>query len=920
MTVTALNQDGSVDLQAGSHPFEYTVSVVMNQDGEEKPEGTLRELFAALPAGLIGNPQAMARCTGAQFEGQFPHCPINTQIGVAQVHAVGLEPATVPVFNLTPPQGVPASIGFSIINENSFQEASLRTGGDYGVSLSDITIPTDQRIQSITETIWGVPASHAHDSKRGDCLELGGQCPTDASPTPFLSLPSSCTGPLLTTVGVTSVQEPENLRSVSFQSLGDGGTPEGLNGCERPPFTPTVTVKPQTSAADSPTGLHVDIHIPQSTDPNGLATANLKDTVVTLPQGIVVNPSAAAGLGACTPSQVDLHGAGPAECPDDSKVGTVAVHTPLLDHPLPGAVYLAKQGENPFGSLLALYIAVDDPLTGVVVKLAGKVTPDPATGQLKATFAENPQLPFEDFTLDFYGGPRATLTTPSTCGTYTTTSDLTPWSTPEGADAFPTDPFQIDTAPGGGACPPTESQQPNSPSFAAGTATPQAASYSPFTMRLNRENGSQRLSAIDLTLPPGVTGKLAGVAQCSEAQLAAAAARANPGQGALEQSSHSCPASSQVGTVTVGAGSGAPFYAPGHAYLAGPYEGAPFSLAIITPAVAGPFDLGTVVVRSALYIDPNTAQVTVKSDPLPTILQGIPLDVRSIQVNINRPEFTLNPTSCEPMTVNGQAISTLGQTASLSSSFQAGGCQGLPFKPSFTASTQGKASKLNGASLTVKVSQKPGEANIHKVNLALPIALPSRLTTLQKACTEAQFNANPAGCPEGATIGSATARTPLLSAPLTGPAILVSHGGASFPDVEFLLQAEGVHITLDGKTDIKKGITFSRFETVPDAPISSFETVLPEGPHSILGAFVPAKDNYSLCAFTKPTTVKKKVTFRSHGHVKHLTRLVKHPAAGQLLMPTTITAQNGAQVTQTTKIAVTGCRAARKHTKKARSK
>jgi hypothetical protein len=322
--------------------------------------------------------------------------------------------------------------------------------------------------------------------------------------------------------------------------------------------------------------------------------------------------------------------------------------------------------------------------------------------------------------------------------------------------------------------------------------------------------------------------------------------------------------------VTVGAGSGSPFHAGGHAYLAGPYKGAPFSLAIITPAVAGPFDLGAVLVRAGLYINPDTAQVSVKSDPLPTILQGVPLDVRSIDVNINRPEFTLNPTSCEPMSVSAQAISTLGQTAAFSDRFQAGGCQGLPFKPSFTASTQGRTSKANGASLTVKVSQKPGEANIHKVALTLPLALPARLTTLQKACTEAQFAANPAGCPQASFIGTATAHTPLLTAPLMGPAILVSHGGAAFPDVEFLLQGEGVQITLDGKTDIKKGITHSRFETVPDAPIASFETVLPQGPHSALAA------NANLCT-------------------------------SKLSMPTQLTGQNGALVNQTTKIAVTGC-------------
>jgi hypothetical protein len=879
----AFNGDGSVDLQAGSHPFAYTIAFTMNKEVKGRPAGTLRDLVVNLPQGMVGDPLAVPRCSGADFEGQLPHCQGNTQIGVATITEPGVEAQT-PVYNLTPPLGVPASVGFSLANENSFQEASLRTGGDYGVRVSDLTIPTAAEILSISETIWGVPAlglqaGEGHFDQR-QCFAPENPnaitgCASDAAPVPFLTLPGSCTGPLSTTVEVDSLADPGVFLATTVPSLSDGATPAGLNSCEQLAFDPTITAQPQTSASDSPTGLHVDIHVPQSEDPNGLATANLKDTVVTLPAGMVVNPSAAAGLGACTPSQVDLHGPGPANCPDDSQVGTVAVHTPLVDHPLPGAVYLATQGENPFGTLLALYIAVHDPVTGVVVKLAGKVEPDPVTGQLRATFDENPELPFEDFELDFFGGPRATLTTPSTCGTFTTTSDLTPWSTPEGADAFPTDSFQVTGGAGGGACPASESQEPNSPSFAAGTMTPLAASYSPFVLRLGREDGSQRFSALNVTLPPGLTGKLAGVAQCSDAQLAAAAAaRSNPGQGALEQSSPSCPASSEVGTVTVGAGSGAPFYAGGHAYLAGPYQGAPFSLAIITPAVAGPFDLGSVLVRSGLFINPDTAQVTVKSDPFPTILHGIPLDIRSIAVSMSRPEFTLNPTSCEAMSIGAQAISTLGQAAPLSSRFQAGGCQGLPFKPTFQASTQGKTSKAGGASLTVKVSQKPGEANIHKVALTLPLALPARLTTLQKACTEAQFNANPAGCPPGSFIGTAKAVTPVLGVPLTGPAILVSHGGAAFPDVVFLLQADErggtIRIDLDGKTDIKKGITHSRFETVPDAPITSFETILPQGPHSVLAA------TGNLCT-------------------------------SKLAMPTQLAGQNGSLVNQTTKITVTGC-------------
>ena len=339
-----------------------------------------------------------------------------------------------------------------------------------------------------------------------------------------------------------------------------------------------------------------------------------------------------------------------------------------------------------------------------------------------------------------------------------------------------------------------------------------------------------------MTLPPGLTGKIAGIEQCPQGAIEAAQHRSGEGEGTLEQNSPSCPSGSEVGVVHVGAGSGNPYYVTGRAYWAGPYEGAPFSLVIVTPAVAGPFDLGTVVVRAGLFINPSTAQVTVKSDPFPTILDGIPLDIRSVGVEVNRSGFILNPTSCNVMAVTGEEMSTAGQTASLSDRFQAGGCTNLPFHPLFTASTQGSASKAGGASLVVKVVPGPGQANIAKVDLTLPKQLPARLTTLQKACTEAQFNANPAGCPEGSVIGSATAHTPILNNPLVGPAYLVSHGGAAFPDVEFVLQGEnGIEIVLDGGTQIKNGITYSKFETVPDEPISSFETVLPEGPHSALG-------------------------------------------------------------------------------------
>ena len=877
VSATAVNRDGSVDLQAGSHPYEYKVSFALNHNASGNLEGVLRDLVVELPPGLIGNPLAVPRCSGALFEGLLPSCPGDTQIGRVEVKVEGFPTVFTEVYNLVPPNGVVASIGASIFSVNSFQEASVRSGSDFGVNISDITLPTNVKIQSVTERIWGIPPDPGHDAERG-CRSPEGAiiegCASDIAPVPFLTLPTSCTGPLKMTVSVDSVEEPGVFRSETADSLDDGGNPAGLNSCERVPFDPTITVQPETTMADSPTGLHVNLHIPQNQDSEGLATANLKDTTLTLPEGMVVNPSAGDGAAGCSPSQVDLHGSGAAQCPDGSKIGTTEIDTPLLDHPVKGAVYLATQDDNPFNSLLALYIAVDDPISGVVVKLAGKIEPDPVTGRLKTTFLNNPQLPFEDLNVDFFGGPRAALTTPATCGSYTTTSDLVPWTSPEGATVKPSDAFQINTGANNGACVANEAQEPNTPSFEAGTTSPLAGSYSPLVLKLTRENGSQRLSALNVTLPPGLTGRLAGVAECSDSQLAQAAGRSHPGEGSVELSSPSCSQSSEVGTVTTGAGSGSPLLVGGHAYLAGPYEGAPLSIAIIAPAVAGPFDLGNVVVRSGLFVDPGTAQVTVKSDPIPTILQGIPLDIRSIAIMINRPQFTLNPTSCEPMSVTGQAVSTQNQTVGLSDRFQVGGCQGLSFKPAMAISTQGKTSKANGASLTVKLSQKPGEANIHKVNLTLPTVLPARLTTLQQACTEAQFATNPAGCPIGSFIGTAKAITPILSVPLTGPAILVSHGGAAFPDVVFLLQGNErggmIRIDLDGKTDIKKGVTYSRFETVPDAPITSFETSLPQGPHSVLAA------TGNLCT-------------------------------SKLAIPTELVGQNGARLNQNTRLTVTGC-------------
>jgi hypothetical protein len=862
LSATATNEDGTSAMQAGSHPYEYTLSFDLNTDSEGV-EQNLRNLIVDLPQGFVGNPLAVPRCSGAAFEGQAPRCPGNTQVGVVAVRTFGVLLPSIPVYNLVPSLGVPVSIGFSLFGVNSFQEASIRTGRDYGATVSDITLPTSRVIESVTETIWGTPAQAGHDAER-QCVEpeSGGVfkgCPSDSFPSPFLTLPTSCAGPLVTTVRADSLQEPGIFRESSALSLDEGGNPAGLGGCERPPFEPSIAARPETAAADSPTGLHVNLHLPQGADSDGIATAHLKDTVLTLPAGMAVNPSAADGLVACGSAQIDLEGPGPARCPAASRLGTVSIRSPLVDHPLPGAVYLAKQDDNPFGSLLALYLAVEDPLTGVVVKLAGKVEPDPATGQLKTTFADNPQLPFEDFDVDLDGGPRAALTTPLSCGTHTTTTRLTPWTTPAGADAFPSDSFPISANAGGGACVPDEAGAPNQPSFEAGTMAPLAGTYSPFVLKLSRENGSQRFAALDLTLPPGLTGKLAGLTECSEAQIAAAAARSNPGEGVLERESPSCPQSSEVGTAIVGAGSGSPLYVQGNAYLAGPYRGAPLSLAVITPAVAGPFDLGTVVVRSALYVDQASAQITVKTDPLPTILQGIPLDLRSIAVRVDRDQFTLNPTSCEEMHVTGTAVSTAGQPAPLDNRFQIGACQGLAFKPKLSLKLSGKTKRSGNPALKAVLTQPPGQANISRVSVVLPRSEFIDNRHINNPCTRVQFNAgagNGAECPPKSVLGRARAFTPLLDKPLEGPVYFRSNGGErALPDLVIALHGQ-VDLNVVGFVDsvAKKGSDSSRirntFATVPDAPVSKFVLELDGGKKGLL------QNSVNLCKVKNVAQVK----------------------------------------------------------------
>jgi len=641
-------------------------------------------------------------------------------------------------------------------------------------------------------------------------------------------------------------------------------------GCEAVPFAPSISIEPSTRQAGAPAGYDVHVGVAQPEGPEALAAADVRDVELALPEGTVISPSSANGLISCTEAQFGLKLRAKGGCPRESKVGTVKLTTPLLAQPLNGNLYVGQPECSPCSAAQSeagqmVHLLLEAEGAGVIIKLSGHTRIDQHSGRLTTVFSENPQLPFSDLEVALEQGPAAPLVNPSSCGAAIATAHMTPWSTLT-ATAVNAPPVQIEGC----------SPRGFSPGFAAGdTTSAHAGSFTSFDVTLSHRDGEQALSGVSVRTPPGLLGVIKNVARCPEAQ-------ANLG---------TCPASSQIGTSSVSVGPGPlPLtIGGGKVYFTGPYHGQPFGLSIVTPAQAGPFELagnsglGNEVVRAAIAVDASTSALTVTSDELPQQLNGIPLDIRSIRIDIDRPAFMFNPSSCAPLAVAGTLAGSSGSVAGVSYPFQASDCALLAFKPRLTALAQGRTSKRDGASLHVKVTSGPGQANIGKVKVDLPLQLPSRLTTLQKACLNAVFVVNPASCPEGSVVGQASAVTPLLANALSGPAYLVSHGGAAFPDLEIVLQGEGITLVLDGATDIKKGITSSAFRALPDAPITSFDLVLPEGPHSALAA------NTNLCS------VKA------------------------LRMPTAITGQNGAVLKQTTTIAVSGCSRARRHHAKPRS-
>jgi hypothetical protein len=868
VTVT---QSGSPSTQAGAHPYAITTRINYNrttspQEGGPWPDGQPQRISVGLPVGFTGNPSAAQTCEEADLEQST--CPVDSQVGFAAItFASGGEPhfLGVPIFNMEPASHQAAQFAFKVLSETVHLDAHLRSGTDYGVTIDVPNVPQALPILETALTFWGVPADPSHDPQRGPGVFCGGEpanplCfeggrSAGVPPTAFLRNPTTCSPqPLVTTLSLVPWDDPAGPPVTSSFSAHDGAVPPSpvaQTGCRKVPFTPSIAAHPTSVEADSPTGLVVSIELPQVglRNPVGLGQSDLRKTVVTLPEGMAVNPSSADGLTACSNSQIGfLPGVGSftpdaAACPDSSKLGSVEIQTPLLDHPLRGGVYLARQGENKFGSLLAIYLAVDDPQTGVVVKLPGSIAPDGNTGRLVATFDETPQLPFEELKVEFFGGQRASLVNPPSCGKYELSGEFTPWS--ETTPISSRSSFQVSQGPNGKLCP-TGSF---APKLSAGTASPLAGAYSPFFLDVSREDGTQRLATISAKPPAGLLGKLAGIPYCSEAALSSIPTA--EGTGAAELGSPSCPAASQIGTLSVGAGAGSsPFQVDsGRVYLAGPYRGAPLSMVFVTPALAGPFDLGIVVVRAALQVNPESTQITAVSDPLPTILDGIPLDLRSVLVSLDRPDFILNPTSCRSTRVESTIAGAQGATASPSAPFQAAGCGELGFKPKLALQFSGAPTHRGGhPKLKAVVTTGKGDANIAGTVVTLPKTELLENAHIQTVCTRPQYAANQ--CPAKSIYGYARAWTPLLDKPLQGPVYLRSNGGERrLPDLVASLGGQ-IHVDLAGYIDSVDARIRTRFTTVPDAPVDKFELTMSGGKKGLL------VNNTELCKTTPVANVK----------------------------------------------------------------
>jgi uncharacterized repeat protein (TIGR01451 family) len=821
---------------AGSHPlaveFYLHTPTIVNRSiefGEEvlagAPLDPLRNVGFELPPGMVVDPRATAvRCPQFDLITRSSSCPRQSQVGLLEL-SLGSLPVTGQLFNLVPPQGVPAELA-GIVNGIPIR---IRGGldGSFRLTAASTEIISRYNSPGFRVELWGNPSDSRHDGLREHTAAS-----IETSPKAFLTMPSACSSSLPTRATVTGWLGDEAGLEAPLTT--PSGEVEKVEGCEKLSFEPSVSVATQSHIADTSTGLHFDLKVPQNETLNGLASATVKRVSVRLPKGMTVNPALANGLMACSPAQVGLGGESPATCPSSSKIGSAEIVTPLFEAPLKGSIYLAEQGNNPFGTLLALYLVVEG--EGIVIKLPGRVDTDLSTGQLTTVFDNNPQLPFEELRADFSGGdgsPRATLITPGSCGSYEVETELTSWASP--TPVILRSPMTISQGCNTGGF---------SPKLDAGTTNPAAASFSPFTLRVTRQDGEQNLSKISATLPEGLLAKLAGVPLCPETQTA----------------SGNCPAASRVGDTITGVGAGGqPLYIPQQGksptaiYLAGSYRGAPYSLVVKVPAEAGPFNLGTIAVRVALNVDPFTAQVTATSEPLPQILEGIPVAYRDVRVEVTRPEFVLNPTSCEPKQVSSLITSASNATATPSSRFQVADCSRLAFKPTLKLSLRGATKRVGHPALKAVLTypKKGSFANIARAQVNLPHSVFLDQGNLNKTCTKPVLLEGK--CPKTTIYGKAKAWTPLLERPVGGPVYLVGGFGYKLPALVAELNGQ-INVLLKGKVDSgpNKGIR-NTFEAVPDAPVSRFVLELKGGKkYSLLENSEPLcrKSQHAIARFT----------------------------------------------------------------------
>ena len=794
--------------QAGAHA-DFTTSFELAEEGNV-PNGFTRDVLVHLPPGLIGNPQNFQRCTLAQFTKgvDVSECPQDAQVGISEVTLAGTLNATLlsPIYNMPSPGGeVVARLGFYAGPYPTLINVRIDPI-DYSLVAAVEGAASAAELLAANTTLWGVPAAKSHDAlrltpKEGFHQELpSGGRPSGQPKIPFLSNPTDCGAQRQIAVTAVSYGEPQNPSTLSapFPQIG---------GCEKVDFDPVFSATPTNPEAAAPTGLDATLRIPQNEAPEDLATSVLKGAHVSLPEGMTINPAAGDGLAACSPEQVGFGTTGPSHCPDAAKIGSVEIDAPALERTLEGAVY--QRTPEP-GHLFGFWLVTDE--QGVHLKLPAEIAANPLTGQLTTLFdgipslGGNPQVPFEELRLHVFGGPRAPLATPSSCGTYYTHYEFTPWSgrPPAVNDA----PMQIVSGCDKGGF---------SPGLEAGTLDPSAGRYSAFTMNLTRQDGEANPQSLSVHLPQGLLAKLGGVALCPEE----------------EAQSAECPAGSRIGQIAAAAGvGGAPLWipqagkSPTAIYLAGPYKGAPYSIVTRVPAQAGPFDLGTVVNRAGIYVDPETAEATIRTDPLPQILEGVPIAYRALRVLVDRPEFTLNPTDCSAKRIEATVTATSGAQASPSAAYQAANCAKLEYSPKLRLSLKGSTRRTGHPAISAVLTQKPGQANTAAATVILPASEFIDQNHINNPCTRVQFGED--RCPPLSVLGHATAITPLLDQPLSGPVYFRSNGGdRELPDIVADLRGP-IRVVLVGFVDSvhKKGSEVgrlrTRFANVPDAPVTKF--------------------------------------------------------------------------------------------------